>query len=547
MPTTMSSPISPRLLAGFASLVALIVVLGVMALGIMGGLSDRSDRLNDHEVPQLATSAEAESATAEYRGLQLAHLVAGDAADRDPIRDEMRDAERSVDEALSLLVEQSAADEREDARELVRDWRAYVAESAPAIDAADGAAATAAARALLDGAPAETFERLHHGLHAFHTAEQADVDAGAAAGRKAYDGARRTFVAAVAVGVLLAALIGAWLLVIRPLRRAGAAESFRRRFQDALEMADTEDEALDAVRRSLDVACPGVSAELLLADSSQAHLHRAVVAGPDPSGPGCQVDAPSSCSAVRRGRPTVFASSEDLGACPKLRGRAGGACSAVCTPVSVLGRTIGVLHATGPDGSPPAGSRHDALVAAGAQVGSRLGVIRAMTQSQLQASTDPLTGLLNRRSLEDRVRDLKRTRVPFTVGMADLDHFKRLNDTHGHETGDRALRLFAATLSDAVRVQDIVARHGGEEFVVIFPRCSTAEAGAVIERVRAALGDALGDGGAPEFTFSAGLAEAAPDEDFHDALRAADEALMSAKRAGRDRTLIASSIRAAAP
>lgn len=97
----------------------------------------------------------------------------------------------------------------------------------------------------------------------------------------------------------------------------------------------------------------------------------------------------------------------------------------------------------------------------GAQTGSRLGVIRAMGQSQLQASTDPLTGLLNRRSLEDRVLDLRRDHVLFVVAMADLDHFKLLNDAHGHETGDRALRIFTRTMEETVRTQDIVARRRG--------------------------------------------------------------------------------------
>jgi diguanylate cyclase (GGDEF)-like protein len=131
--------------------------------------------------------------------------------------------------------------------------------------------------------------------------------------------------------------------------------------------------------------------------------------------------------------------------------------------------------------------------------------------------------------------------------MADLDHFKALNDSFGHETGDRALRLFARTMADTVRVQDIVARHGGEEFVIIFPRCSAREAAEVVDRVRAGLRVALVTGEVPEFTCSIGVADAGPDESFHDVLRAADEALMGAKRSGRDRVLIASSIRSDSP
>lgn len=174
-----------------------------------------------------------------------------------------------------------------------------------------------------------------------------------------------------------------------------------------------------------------------------------------------------------------------------------GPCSAVCTPVTVLGRTIGVLHAVDPVGKPPRAGVRDALETTGTQTGSRLGVVRAMGQSQLQASTDPLTGLLNPRSIEDRVQDLRRARVPFVVAMADLDHFKLLNDAHGHETGDRALRLFTRTMEETVRTQDIVARYGGEEFVIVMPRCSTGEAAEAMARVRAALKEALADANVP--------------------------------------------------
>ncbi|MBJ7456778.1 MAG: GGDEF domain-containing protein [Thermoleophilia bacterium] len=347
----------------------------------------------------------------------------------------------------------------------------------------------------------------------------------------------------MSAAVLGAALVGLWFLVVRPLRRASASESFRRRFQEALDMADTEAEALEVAGRALASSARRMPVELLLADSSQAHLYRAVVSGPDPAGPGCPVDAPRGCAAVRRGQTTTFPSSEDVGACPRLRDRPSGACSAVCTPVAILGRTIGVLHATGPEGQPPSEQQRDLLETTASQVGSRLGVIRAMSQSQLQASTDPLTGLLNRRSLEDRVRDLRRTGTPFVVAMADLDHFKALNDSFGHETGDRALRVFSRALAETVRAEDVVARHGGEEFVIVFPRCSVREAAEVLERVRERLRAALSAAEVPEFTCSAGVAEAGPEETFHDVLRAADEALLAAKRSGRDRVLISSSIR----
>ena len=91
--------------------------------------------------------------------------------------------------------------------------------------------------------------------------------------------------------------------------------------------------------------------------------------------------------------------------------------------------------------------------------------------------------------------------------MADLDHFKGLNDTHGHETGDRALRVFAETLRESVRSEDLVCRYGGEEFTVLLPGVDLAEAVEIMERVRETLARTTRRGDVPSFTASFGVAE----------------------------------------
>lgn len=315
-------------------------------------------------------------------------------------------------------------------------------------------------------------------------------------------------------------------------------QAFLRDLQDALDMGETEADALDVTAKALRDAAPG-PAELLVADASRAHLRRAAVATGGEA-PGCGVETPWGCPAVRRGRTLQFESSEDLSACPRLSARGGEPCSAVCVPITILGTPTAVIHATAPVRPGPWPTETtDRLEGLAAQVGTRLGVLRAMAKSQLQAETDPLTGLLNRRAMEERVRHLREAETPFALAMADLDHFKRLNDSYGHDTGDRALRTFARVLREASRETDVVARHGGEEFVVVLPGIDALTAAPILLRIRDRLLEAVGTALIPEFSVSIGLADSTWSSDLTDVLRAADHALMEAKAQGRDRLVIA--------
>src|SRR6185437_7766226 len=119
--------------------------------------------------------------------------------------------------------------------------------------------------------------------------------------------------------------------------------------------------------------------------------------------------------------------------------------------VSIMGRTVGVIHATGDAGVQLEDDGIDDLATLAKLAGARIGLLRVMAETQLQASTDTLTGLLNRRSFSEQVASIPQHMHPVAMAMADLDHFKRLNDTYGHETGDRALRLFARVVRDSLR------------------------------------------------------------------------------------------------
>jgi diguanylate cyclase (GGDEF)-like protein len=152
------------------------------------------------------------------------------------------------------------------------------------------------------------------------------------------------------------------------------------------------------------------------------------------------------------------------------------------------------------------------------------------------AHVDALTGLSNRRAFEEalgrEVARATRTGEPVSLALFDIDHFKAVNDTLGHQGGDEVLRTVATALAQACRDADLAARYGGEEFAVLLPSCGAGEAFRVTERLRAAVA------GAVAVTMSAGVAAlpthaASPDE----LLRKADDALYAAKRAGRDRTV----------
>jgi GAF domain-containing protein len=203
---------------------------------------------------------------------------------------------------------------------------------------------------------------------------------------------------------------------------------FGTQLSEALEMVDEEETAYEVIERAIAEISVSTPAELLLADSSRAHLRR-VASSPLAGAPGCPVESPFACVAVRRGQPVAFDSSEALNACPKLRGRESGPCSAVCVPVGFMGRALGVLHATGPDGSPPDGDQMAQMATLATQAGARIGTVRAFEKTQLQASTDGLTGLTNRRRLEVEIRELLRAGTLFALAVADLDKFKAINDT----------------------------------------------------------------------------------------------------------------------
>lgn len=170
----------------------------------------------------------------------------------------------------------------------------------------------------------------------------------------------------------------------------------------------------------------------------------------------------------------------------------------------------------------------------------RLALVRVLHRLTMQAQTDALTGAVNRRGIMLQLDQLHARAAQgehvYVVLMLDIDHFKSVNDTYGHAGGDQVLKRVAQNLHEGLRVGDVVARWGGEEFCVLLPRTRLAEGQSLAERIT----QQIATGGTPRVTVSIGVAEAhAQVENVEEVIRRADAALYRAKEAGRNRVVLA--------
>lgn len=218
----------------------------------------------------------------------------------------------------------------------------------------------------------------------------------------------------------------------------------------------------------------------------------------------------------------------------------------VVLPLSAEGRSVGMLVV---EHSLRKGSRIERRVVStlerfASQAGLALRNASLLEQLQQVAATDGLTGIANRRSfdtiLEREVARSARNDAPLTLVMLDIDHFKQLNDTHGHQRGDDVLRRVAAALVQQCREYDTAARYGGEEFAVILPNCTANEAAVAADRLRHAI---IGSDSPVPVTASGGVATfPVHGRDAASLVTAADAALYDSKRSGRNRVTVAESV-----
>ena len=178
----------------------------------------------------------------------------------------------------------------------------------------------------------------------------------------------------------------------------------------------------------------------------------------------------------------------------------------------------------------------------------REALAQALEVNRELATRDELTGLLNRRAMLDLMalehRRSLRSGRPMLLAQLDIDHFKPINDQHGHATGDRALQAFAGTVRASVRDTDVLARWGGEEFVLMLTDTSADHARKLLERIRQAVQalEIAHSAGSLQLTVSIGLAQHLPGETVEHTLERADQALYRAKALGRNRVVVAPAV-----
>jgi diguanylate cyclase (GGDEF)-like protein len=314
-----------------------------------------------------------------------------------------------------------------------------------------------------------------------------------------------------------------------------ARRAFELEFARALEHASTEREVLDVVRNALQRIDPSRPIELHLVDRDEPVLRLAITTESvaDPSG---ITASPWDSLAARTGKTLVYESTEQLDACPHLRSRVTEPCSAVCVPLNAMGRILGVLYATGPVGVPPTQGAVDSLELVARTSAAHITTVRAFAREEM-IEGDPLTGLPDRRSALGLLKRKLHQGENFSVALCDIDHFRVYNARHTAVVGDAALRLLAEILSRTLRPTDVVARHDGEQFLLLLDGIPAPDAVKAVERVREMLVITQATRPEPAFTVSFGVADTAQGATPEELLRAAGDALSTAKINGRNRVV----------
>ena len=434
-----------------------------------------------------------------------------------------------------------------------------------AIGRTQGLQAAQAQLVLSDGAP--LMERIAQLVYEIETSERERLDQRRERSREAAKRLRAVAAGGIATSLSVLALVFVLLAAEnRERRRAQAAEAQARdrleaglrslqrashelrelsRFAGALQRCRSQEEAIALSRDALATLLPELGGSIYLAAGDefhrQARFGRPIAASAD-------VIARSECQALESGANHLTLTLAGQDRCAHFEPPpAGLAVASLCIPLSARDRQLGLVAISGNTHGDEGLSGLDLAGAAAEQLALCLSNLQLQESLRAQSIRDPLTGLFNRRYMEEALaREIERCRresKPLALAICDLDHFKQVNDRYGHEGGDALLRAFARLLQDCARRRDIVCRFGGEEFVLILPDTDLATSLRRLEHLRLAVRTLRVQQHGLELapaTASFGLAALEPGvAGGEDLLRAADAALYRAKAAGRNRVMLA--------
>lgn len=317
-------------------------------------------------------------------------------------------------------------------------------------------------------------------------------------------------------------------------------------FTGMLQSCDNRQELLDITQRAMAGLAPGLGGTLYLIRSSRDNAE-AVATWGQHLAKSSAVAEPGHCWSARRGQPFHCHALNSEVKCGHVESAlTDGVVATACLPLSAQGEVLGWIFLSGPGPGPLPDS--EVIAQAAEQLALALANVRLRESLRQQSIRDPLTGLFNRRYLEEslarEISRCQRRQLPLVVMMLDIDHFKAFNDLHGHPGGDELLAAFGRLVQSHCRPEDIPCRYGGEEFTLILPE---AEQSVGLERARQLLAATaqmvIGSEGSrlSRVTVSIGLAVLPRDGDNTTSLiEAADRALYGAKAAGRNQVRLAS-------
>ena len=327
------------------------------------------------------------------------------------------------------------------------------------------------------------------------------------------------------------------------LRDANRASETLRRLSTLAELLQNcrdLDEAINVIERALPPLLPDVSGALALINASRNIVEARMHWGVRGSDLGGAIFAPDDCWALRRSQPHPGDDDHTAPVCPHLTQAGVTADHTLCLPLNSQGQVLGVLSLCAPAVIAP-DTRRLAVTAAD-QLALALANLQLQASLRTQSIRDPLTNLFNRRYLEASLpRELlraERRKGGLSVLMFDLDHFKRYNDTQGHDAGDALLGAFGALLAQSSRGEDMPCRFGGEEFTLVLTDADHAKARERADAIRKATAELVVHyraGTLPPATVSIGVASYPEHGATPEALlRMADQALYRAKQLGRN-------------